>query len=541
MKNTITRKTVPSHLPELTRYSDDPTLASPHTVVAMVKGIPKIHQALQQAFARAYKWGPERMSGDWVLVYLSFVISRFPDIEPWYQRVCEDLGFWRACGFISPPSYRLAHLRFTEMEAGEAAFEEAAATLIQMARRKDARVGAWLHIDASEAETHAAPQHDCTAYDPCPTAEKGRRNPRLMRVGTATAKSTREVIAAGPSDDIEQPVSVDGLRTVPVEKSVIDHVRGGRRFMSGGHWWFTRDRQAGLRTYSRGAKVLKAWLGFLQIEVVDHFTHAPLTSRLIPADQQEYAAYQGVFERTVANLGGHSPLLVAGDAGYSLERVFKFNSNHGVGSVFPFRQRGGSAPKKREPTALFDEHGIPKCRLCGGETQFVRFAVVKKRSRSKDGAHEGQGRLWFRCRMGSPRCGGEQTVLCSSSPCDLLPVWRTEEAYAAMRVSHQSYEHKHRDLRIQYLVAPDCLALRPKRPGMAWQQLRSSAAVFIEWLRVLQRAGWGKAKAKVGPPTVTNSGDMVGRLLRFRAERRAAAARAPDGPAPPVELISPAA
>jgi hypothetical protein len=541
MKNTLTRKTVPSHLPELTKYSDDPTLASPHTLVAMVKGMPTLHKKLQKAFERTYKWGPERMNGDWVLVYLSFVISRLPDIEPWYQRVQEDLGFWRACGFTSPPSYRLAHMRFTEMEAGEAAFEQAAATLIQMARSKDERVGAWLHIDASEAETHAAPQHDCTAFDTCPTALKGRRNPRLMRVGTAVAKATRQAIAAAPSDDIEKAIFVDGLRTIPVGESITDHVRGGRRFTSGGHWWFTRDKEAGLRAYSRGDKVLKAWLGFLQIEVVDHFTHAPLTSRLIPADQQEYSAYEGVFERTVTNLGGHTPLLIAGDAGYSLRKVFQFNSDHGVGSVFPYRQKGGASPKKRVPTALYDEHGIPNCRHCGGETQFVRFAVVKSKRRGKDGLAEGQGRLGFRCRTGGPACGGEQTILCSSSPCDLLPLWRTEDAYAAMRVSHQSYEHKHRDLRIQYLVAPDCLALRPKRPGMAWQQLRASAALLIEWLRVLQRAGWGTAKATVGPPTVTKGGDMVGRLLHFRAERRDAAARAPAGPAPPVVLVPPAA
>jgi hypothetical protein len=110
-----------------------------------------------------------------------------------------------------------------------------------------------------------------------------------------------------------------------------------------------------------------------------------------------------------------------------------------------------------------------------------------------------------------------------------------------MRMFHQSSEHNHRDLRIQYLVAPDCLALRPKRPGMACQQLRSSAAVFIEWLRVWQRAGWGTAKAKADSPTETKGGDMIEWLLRFRAQGRAAAARAPDGPAPPVVLIPPAA
>ena len=49
-----------------------------------------------------------------------------------------------------------------------------------------------------------------------------------------------------------------------------------------------------------------------------------------------------------------------------------------------------------------------------------------------------------------------------------------------MRVSHQSYEHKHRDLRVQYLLSPDSLALRTNRPGIEWQQLRASAAMLIE-------------------------------------------------------------
>jgi hypothetical protein len=39
-------------------------------------------------------------------------------------------------------------------------------------------------------------------------------------------------------------------------------------------------------------------------------------------------------------------------------------------------------------------------------------------------------------------------------------------------------------------IGPDCLAVRPKRTGVAWQQLRASAAVAIEWLRVNLRQGW---------------------------------------------------
>jgi hypothetical protein len=39
-------------------------------------------------------------------------------------------------------------------------------------------------------------------------------------------------------------------------------------------------------------------------------------------------------------------------------------------------------------------------------------------------------------------------------------------------------------------IGSDWLALRPKRTGVAWQQLRASAALAIEWLRVNLCQGW---------------------------------------------------
>ena len=383
--NVISRRTRPEHLPEITRYSDDPRLASPHTLIAMIKGQPKLRRQLQDAFKSSYEWGPDRIRGDWALAYLAFVISRIPDIEPWYQRVCADTGLWTACDFEHIPSYRLVHLRFTEMATTSSAFDEAAAVLIQKARAKDPRVGAWWHLDASEAETHATPQHDCTAYDDCPTAKTGRRNPRMQRVGTATAKATRQLLATMPVEEQPGSISVEGLSVIPVGASVIDNERKGRRFSSGGHWWLTRDMDAGVRAYSRGSRVTKAWHGYLHIEVIDHFTHAPLASHMIPADRQEHAAYEEVFERARANLDA-LPKLVAGDAGYSVEHVFKSNSNLGVGSVFPFRRHSGSESAHRQPTAVYDEHGVPRCRHCGGESEFVRFAVVKDRGGSGSAA-----------------------------------------------------------------------------------------------------------------------------------------------------------
>ena len=75
---------------------------------------------------------------------------------------------------------------------------------------------------------------------------------------------------------------------------------------------------------------------------------------------------------------------------------------------------------------------------------------------------------------------------------------------------------------------------------MAWQQLRASAALLVEWLRVFQRAGWGGKPAVVGPARETGGGGMVARLLQIRLDRRAAA-RAPTGADPPVVLVPPTA
>ncbi len=92
-----------------------------------------------------------------------------------------------------------------------------------------------------------------------------------------------------------------------------------------------------------------------------------------------------------------------------------------------------------------------------------------------------------------------------------------------MRNTHFSYEHKHRDMRIQYGVAPDSLAIRPKRIGIAWQQLRASAAVLIEWLRVYQRADFGRRKSSLAPARPSSGGRMVEYVSRAPRGHRDAA------------------
>ncbi len=195
----------------------------------------------------------------------------------------------------------------------------------------------------------------------------------------------------------------------------------------------------------------------------------------------------------------------------------------GIGSVLPWRRKNGHVPKARIGTTEWDEHGVPRCKCCGREGEKVSFSVYK-----------GVGRLWFTCsRARTAACARVQTILCSKSYRDLLPVWRNDPAYAAMRTSHPNFEQKHHQLRTQFLVAGNSLANRPKRVSMRWQQLRATAAVLIEWLRVLQTTGWNRGGTRLEVVT-TSGGGMVAKLEAARARRRVADLPSPDAPAPPL-------
>ena len=137
----------------------------------------------------------------------------------------------------------------------------------------------------------------------------------------------------------------------------------------------------------------------------------------------EHKIYERAMQRAIGNLGGAAHLVMAGDRGLSVESVFKFNTDRGIASVLPYRRHNGSEPAHPARTSDYDENGIPRCRHCGGSTSFVSFRVDK-----------GRGRVWFKCDLPvTPGCDKVQTLNCSKSYRRVLPPWRNEEAYAAMR------------------------------------------------------------------------------------------------------------
>lgn len=149
---------------------------------------------------------------------------------------------------------------------------------------------------------------------------------------------------------------------------------------------------------------------------------------------------------------------------------------------------------------------MPFCAFCGGGTDFVRSYIDR-----------GRARVDFRCAVGCRTT--TQHIYCDEDPRRLLMIWRTSPVYTALRGSHFTYERKHSDLRTQYLVAPKTLDIRPKRMGIAWQQLRANAAMLIDWVRVTIKMGWQDGTGARATTVAVTSGASVGAGIARRRRR----------------------
>jgi hypothetical protein len=503
------RITPPVHLPGATEFSADRELLSPIWVVEMLKQTAWVFSDLEKATALDKDWGRRKEPGSWALVYMAFVVSGFTDIEPWWANTGDEL--WRACGFDTRPAYQTTYERFVELEEVREEFSLAAAKLIQHARRHEPRIGNHIHVDGTEAETHAALVHDCKPGEGClfGGAKPKRTAARPKRESTERVRAERQKDAGLAPDE-----TLDPELELGDADEVMELPDGRMRVRVGQHWYRTLDSTAGIRAYTgpRGAK--RFWHGFYNEKATDHFTGAPIAVGVYSASRQEYAIYPDLFERASAALG-ENPQSVVCDKGYSVESVFAFNTSLGVASVMPWRKRRGQ--DTRQDVGSHDRHGIPRCRHCGAPGKFVRFNKSPK------------PRLWFHCVAGTtPACNKDQSILCSKDWRLLLPLWRTDPIYHELEASHSIYERVHRHWRERYQVAGDGLSNRPKRRGLAWQDLRAQAALVAEWLRISWREGWlGSARRNAANPTRFGEGKR--RAESFRLYRAKAGLTLPYG------------
>jgi hypothetical protein len=205
-------------------------------------------------------------------------------------------------------------------------------------------------------------------------------------------------------------------------------------------------------------------------------TRAIVAIDVTSSSVNEHVSYPDLLDKTISAIGD-KPRAVVGDRGFSIGAVFERNTREGIASVFPYR-KFGQIDRADLDTERYDRYGVPRCQHCGGESMFVRFNA------------EPSPRMWFECSdQTTPECAREQTISCSHNWRLLLPLWRTSEAYWALKESHGEYERVHHLWRGRYRVGGDTHISRPKRISIGWQQLRANAAILIEWLRVLDRQG----------------------------------------------------
>jgi hypothetical protein len=494
------------HVHRATEFSDDPDFQDPVWLVREFKRHPQVLGPLEEMFTPAPRVdqfradgrrhrGRPRLPGSWVLVYLAFVISRDPAMESFWQR-WRDSALWAEAGFDRLPDYDTLRLRFVEMETRElerrtrgekAAFRAVADQLIRQARKHEPRIGQVVHVDGTAWQTHARLIHDCPDSSAC--AQRSRAAKLPQRASDEEVQEHRHAEAEGPEPaEGELP---DGAAPIAGEDEDFKYV-----WASNGHRYRFRDKTAGARLHgprkkSTKRKRRKFWLGGILLAGNDHFLGAPLAVTNIAADEHEHHAYPPLMDEVIEAIGDR-PLGMTGDRAQSIKSVFEYNTTEGIASVLPWRKPRADITREAMRTDAYDEHGIPRCRYCGGpsllESAGMGFYMDGK----------GKPRLRFKCLLRhTAECEKAQSIACEKEWRLLVPISRVTPYYHAVRKSHEHFERVFRHWRDRYGVAGKNADTRLKRPGLPFQQLRASAALVIEWFRICLRYGWlGSARRR---------------------------------------------
>ena len=459
------------------------------------------------------------MAGCWLLAFLLHVASGHAEWQPWWRDSWDEL--WHGCGFAGRPSYQSVYLRFAELEQAIPAIEAAIGELVRAARTRDPRIGEYVHIDATDAAAHVRLRHDCNPEDRCPGFRRGpnaTNRPRRIESREAAALRAQDTENTPDQDLPATPHDTPD----PTASARFD---GTSRVKLGEHWYLTRDRDVGMRAYTRGGGLIKLWIGYYLQRSVDGRTGGTLASAAASASRNESEICPVTLAKTIATLGG-LPKAVVGDRGLAVTDVFELLNSKGIAAVMPLRNNRFS-PAARD-TERFDRDGVIRCKHCGSECRQVRFDTNPPRVwgvctlQLTDGCHKTD-------RNGR-RVATEQSVACSRDHRRLGRLPRTHPVYHELLAAHSNTERAHLDARRRYAIAGNDLTSRVKRIGLKTQLLRAAAGTLLEWTLIAHRRGW-LAPHRRRDFTEANYRDKgAQRVARQTARRREAGLDLPYGP-----------
>lgn len=497
-------------LPEATAFDDDPLLDNPDYLIRVLRSYPELVEPLERLTRVPVEAAPTfdldkddlrlpaprvpecsrtgelsvapddlegrpRMPGNWMLAYLHYVAHKKRAVRDWWKKT-EEPTWIELFGFTRKPCYSETALRFRELEMLErhrGALHGAQRYLVRNARKYRPEIGVHVSFDGTAVLTRARLHHCCTSADACEAA--GGNPPRIIeRADQELVNDTRREELDDPNFDPD---------AAPRGACTFIGVRNGRAYYKvKGHLYSSLDTTAGLRSYSSGKRKTRGWLGSVGCTAVDRLTDGGLAAEAISADTQEYDAWPMMLEQ-LCDLLGEMPYTASFDGLSCINKVYELNTRAGVATVAPGKKRG-KMNREEWRTQHFDEHGIPRCRHCGGEGTFdgPKLGLTFVR---------GEPVLRFRCLLRhTKKCAELQHIDCSKDWRLLTPLSRKTLLYHALRRGHKPFEHIHGHWRQRYRVFGKDKGGMLQVTGTPAQRLRAKASLVIEWLRINLRHGW---------------------------------------------------
>jgi hypothetical protein len=422
-------------------------------------------------FVRARKPGPDPMAGSWILAYLFFVLSENDDFTHfWSGTPLED---WLMFGFPRRPSRALVSAQFARLEDHSRYLAAARRLLIGLAKEAYPQTGRLVSADATPWVSPARLDHCCPDPSVChalgPIAKEVRTSSEAMH-----EDRQREVDETEEVDPF--PESARGRQGRETFESATGRLFEFRYFLIKKHRFRTLDLSSGLRVYGK-----RSWFGGLTEVMTDFLWGLALELEVFPADVQEADHLPPLLANATEALG-EAPYLLSVDRAYTTRNGFKFATRRGVTLVGTPR---GLEPRRRLSyrTDLFDEWGVPRCQGCGGEGDVLSA---------------GRGLIWvggqpvirFGCRVPrTSRCRSLQHLPCSADYRFVLPIPQISVIYQAAAHYHHNREGTHDQQRDRYNTSGKDRSSSLTRNGVGAQQLRSEAALFLDWFRALLRNG----------------------------------------------------
>jgi hypothetical protein len=512
----------PERYADPTRFSEHPQLGDAFQLAVLLKQHRWLLDPLRERISAVPKTesrpGAKRRDGDWVLLYLYYVRRRYVSVRHFWAQE-QSTRIWELCDFGDwRPHHETIRLRFNELEEHADAFRDASVQLVRRAKRHDPLIGRIVHADATGWTTYARLEHCCPDAAAC--RRKGGKPPRYVRrLADSAIDEARRADAEQELAEGELPASVSLHRATD---------RLYRYFEIRGHLYRTRDRSAGLRAYT-GAPRLRSWLGGYGFAGWDDRTNLMVVADAFSASEQEPHRLEPLVDAVTRALG-EEPLVVTGDRGHTIERCFEALTRRGISPAFPHRKHAKRPDRASYRSERFDEHGIPRCRHCGGEGDADLPGLGLGFDRS------GDPYLAFVCRTRHRvECGREQRVTIQPGEFRfLLPLSRKHPLYHDALALHEEGEAHFGYMRERYATfgKERRSALRRWSASVSAQHLRAQASIALDWFMFQLRHGWlNGLTGPVSVRTYARVGDGALRLQRLLSSRRRKALDVPYGPA----------